>query len=214
MLDLFSYFRSSAAYRVRIVLNLKGIEYAIRPVNLLNGGQRDSEYLAKNPQGRVPMLIDGDTVIHQSTAIIEYLEERYREPAVYPSTPADRALARGLTNVVACDIHPLNNLSVLRYIKNQFGQDQGSIDRWYRHWIREGFAAIESRLGERGEAPFVFGNSPGIVEAYLVPQIYNARRFETPMVDFPTLAALDQACSTIPAFIDAAPENQADAPTT
>jgi maleylacetoacetate isomerase len=173
MMQLYTYFRSSAAYRVRIALNLKGLAYDSLPVNLIKGDQSKGEYLALNPQGRVPALVvDGATLI-QSPAILEYLDETHPTPPLLPSSALARAEVRAACALIACDIHPLNNIGVLRYLKRQLGHDQPTIDAWYRHWVVEGLAALE-RLVKPG--PFAFGPQPTLADVYLVPQVYNARR--------------------------------------
>lgn len=205
---LYSYFRSSAAYRVRIALNLKGLSYQRVPVNLLRKEEKAPDYLALNPQGRVPALDLDGTVLIQSPAILEYLEEAYPEPPLLPRDPVERARVRAVCALVGCDIHPLNNIGPLRYLKNGLGQDQAAIDAWYVHWIREGFRALE-RLVEPG--PFAFGPNPTLADVYLVPQVYNARRYRVAMEEYPRLAAVDAACAGLEAFQEAAPERQPDA---
>ena len=207
-MKLYTYFRSSAAYRVRIALNLKGLSYESAPIHLLKKEQSASEYLAVNPQGRVPSLDLDGTVLIQSPAILEYLEEVHPEPPLLPSDPVGRARVRAICALVACDIHPLNNIGVLRYIRRAFGQEQAAIDDWYRHWIVEGFTALE-QLIESG--PFAFGPTPTLADVYLVPQVYNALRLRVPMESYPKIAAADRACSDLDAFKAAAPEAQADA---
>jgi len=205
---LHTYFRSSAAYRVRIALALKGIAFEAVPVNLLKGGQDEDAFRAVNPQGRVPVLaIDGD-VLTQSPAILEYLEECCPDPPLLPSRPLDRARIRAACALIACDIHPLNNIGVLRYLKRQMGQDQASIDAWYTHWIREGFNALEPLLRPN---PFAFGPHPTLADVYLVPQVYNARRMNISLDGYPSIRAVDAACAEIPAFVAARPDHQDDA---
>lgn len=211
-LILYSYFRSSAAYRVRIALNLKNIDYQIRPVHLLkNGGEQfNADYLALNPQGRVPVLVEQDQVLTQSSAIIEYLEEIYPVPPLLPTDPIARAYVRSLAQMIACDIHPLNNLRVLNYLKNTFNHDQKQV--WYIHWILEGFAALEMRL-QKSDYPglFCFGDVPSMADAFLIPQVYNALRFDCEMESFPLISAIYHNCMQETAFQNAAPENQPDA---
>ncbi len=207
-MKLYTYFRSSAAYRVRIALNLKGLPYKAMPIHLLKKEQSAPDYLAVNPQGRVPALDLGGTVLIQSPAILEYLEEVYPDPPLLPSDPVARARVRAVCALIACDIHPLNNVGVLRYVKRAFGQEQTAIDDWYRHWIVEGFTALE-QLIEPG--PFAFGPSPTLADVYLVPQVYNGLRLRVPMEPYPKIAAADCACSGLDAFKAAAPEAQADA---
>ena len=205
-MQLYTYFRSSAAYRVRIALNLKGLPYASLPVNIIKGENGRAEYRAVNPQGRVPALASDGATLIQSPAILEYLEEAYPSPPLLPSSPLARAEVRAACALIACDIHPLNNTGVLRYLKRQLGQDQAAIDAWYRHWVTEGFAALEQLLRP---GPFAFGAAPTLADVYLVPQVYNARRFDVPLG--PNIAAVDAACREIAAFADAAPERQPDA---
>ncbi len=213
-MKLYSYWRSSAAYRVRIALNLKGIEHELVPVHMLkNGGEQHlPDYRSINPQGLVPALVDGELRLGQSLAIIDYLEERCPHPSLYPEAPAQRARARQLALVIACDTHPLNNLRVLGYLKNTLEADQKAVDAWYRHWATEGLRTLEKLLGEQErQGPYCLGQRPTIADACLAPQVYNARRFDVPMDEFPTLAEIDAACMRLEAFQRAAPENQADA---
>lgn len=204
---LYDYFRSSASYRVRIALNLKGIDYEHRPINLAQGAQRDEAYRALNPQAFVPMLeIDGHRLT-QSLAIIVYLDQLYREPPLMPSDPADGAHVRALAMSVACDIHPLNNLRVLKYLKGTLGVSEEAKDEWYRHWVTEGLAALEELARPRAGA-FLFGDQPTIADVCLVPQLYNARRFSVPLTDYPTLRRADETASAHAAFAAAHPDRQ------
>jgi maleylacetoacetate isomerase len=205
---LYSYFRSSAAYRVRIALNLKGVAYEQVPINLLKGEQAGERYAAVNPQKRVPALDLGAAVLIQSPAILEYLDEVYPEPPLLPMGAVQRARVRAVAALVGCDIHPLNNVGPLRYLKHQLRHEQGEIDAWYRHWIEEGFAAVEALIGP---GPFAFGDRVSLADVYLVPQVYNARRFNVPLGRFPRIAGIDAACAALKAFSDAAPEQQPDA---
>jgi maleylacetoacetate isomerase len=205
---LYTYFRSSAAYRVRIALNLKGIAYESMPVNLLKGEQRSDAFGAVNPQRRLPALDIGGTVLIQSPAILEYLDEVHPEPPLLPMRAIQRAKVRAVSNLIGCDIHPLNNLVVLSYLKNQLGHDQAARDAWYSHWIVEGFAATEPLL-EPG--PFAFGSRPTLADVFLVPQVFNARRFNVPLDPYPRIAAVAAACEELEAFRAAAPDNQPDA---
>jgi maleylacetoacetate isomerase len=200
---LYDYWRSSASYRVRIALNLKGVAYTSVPTSLLDGDQRAPDYVARNPQGFVPMLtIDGHDLI-QSLAIIDYLDAKYVDPPMVSRDPLARATTLAQAMVIAADIHPVNNLRILKYLKDELGQDQGAIDRWYRHWITEGFAALESMAPEQG---FFGGNQPNLADICLVPQMTNARRFETDLAPFPKLLRIDAACNNLEAFQKAAPE--------
>ena len=205
---LYTYFRSSAAYRVRIALNLKGVPYESVPVNLLKGEQREEAFGAVNPQKRLPALDIGGTILIQSPAILEYLDEVYPEPPLLPIGAVTRAKVRAVASIVGCDIHPLNNLGPLRYLKNTLGHDQAAIDEWYAHWVREGFDAIESLLGP---GPYCFGAQVTLADVYLVPQVFNARRFNISLAAYPKIAAVDAACTELRAFQDAAPERQPDA---
>jgi maleylacetoacetate isomerase len=208
---LYSYFRSSAAYRARIALNLKGLAYDTVPIHLIRDGghNRRPEFRAVNPQMRVPVLVtDGGQVLIQSLAIIEYLEETHPEPALLPKDPVARAKVRGLAELVACDIHPLNNTSSLRYLKHQMQQEQSAIDTWYRHWVVTGFEALEALI-EPG--PYSCGAAVTLADICLVPQVANARRFNVEVEKFPKIAAVDAACLALSAFDRARPENQPDA---
>ena len=204
---LYDYFRSSAAYRVRIALNLKGIDYDQRPISLVEGAQQAPAYRQLNPQGFVPMLeIDGHRLT-QSLSIIVYLDQMYREPPLMPADPADGAHVRALALAVACDIHPLNNLRVLKYLQGTFGIDDAAKDLWYRHWIEEGLAALEQMARPKAGA-FLFGDQPTIADICLVPQLYNARRFSVPLTDYPTLRRADETASAHAAFAAAQPDRQ------
>lgn len=215
-LILYSYFRSTAAYRVRIALNLKGLRYTIRPINLVRGGgeHHTAEYLERNPQGLIPSLIDGDRTIQQSLAIVEYLEERFPRPPLLPTDPADRAYVRGLALMVSCDIHPLNNLRVMAFLGERFGVDEAGRMDWYHHWLRFGFDAIERQLrAEPRRGTYCLGDSPSLADVCLVAQLFNARRFGFDLAPYPILLQIDERCRSIPAFAEAAPENQPDAET-
>jgi maleylacetoacetate isomerase len=205
---LYTYFRSSAAYRIRIALSLKGIAYEAVPVNLLKGEQREESYRAINPQRRVPSLDIGGATLIQSPAILEYLDEVYPEPPLLPVGAASRAKVRAIASLIACDIHPLNNSGTLAYLKSRLGHDQAAADEWYAHWVREGFDAIEALI-EPG--PYAFGSRVTLADVYLVPQVFNARRFKVPLDGYPKIAAVDAACTALKAFQDAAPANQPDA---
>jgi maleylacetoacetate isomerase len=200
---LFDYWRSSASYRVRIVLNLKGVPYRAIPTSLLDGDHKATEYVARNPQGFVPMLhIDGHDLT-QSLAIIDYLDAKYPDPPMVSPDPAMRAKTLAQALVIAADIHPINNLRVLGRLKSQFGADDAAVADWYRHWIVEGFAALEAMAPEDG----LFGNDlPNLADVCLVPQMANARRFETPLDAFPKLVRIDAELRRIEAFAKAAPE--------
>jgi maleylacetoacetate isomerase len=208
---LYTYFRSSAAYRVRIALNFKGLSAEMIPVHLQKEGglNRKPQYRAVNPQMRVPALaLDPGDVLTQSLAIIEYLDEVHPQPPLLPRDPVERAKVRALAQLIACDIHPLNNVAPLRFLKNEFGLDQGRIDAWYHHWILEGFSALETML--RG-TPYAFGENVTLADLCLVPQVYNARRLKVPLQRFPKIVAVDAECGKLAAFDKARPENQPDA---
>lgn len=204
---LYDYYRSSACYRVRIALNLKGIDYEKRQVNLADGDQKSDEYRGLNPQGLVPMLeIDGHRLT-QSLAIINYLDIRYPTPPLIPAAAAERAHVVAMALTVACDIHPLNNLRVLKYLKNELHQPQAEVDRWYAHWIREGLPALEAMAAPKA-GKFLFGNAPTGADVCLVPQLYNARRFNVSIDDFPTLLRAEENANNIEAFAAAHPDRQ------
>ncbi len=206
-LVLHDYFRSSACYRVRIALNLKGIAYQPLPTSLLAGAQRSGAYLALNPQGFVPALeVDGQ-VLTQSLAIIDWLDARWPEPRLIPADADERARAMAHALTIACDIHPLNNLRVLKYLTHDLGLRDVIRDNWYRHWIVEGFSALEQMVAaSHGDGPFLGGTTPNIADVCLVPQMANARRFEVPLDDFPRLVAADAAACALDAFAAAAPD--------
>jgi len=208
---LYTYFRSSAAYRVRIALNLKGLSSEMIPIHLQKEGglNKKPQYRAINPQMRVPALaLDSGEVLTQSLAIIEYLDEMHPQPPLLPPDPIGRARVRALAQLIACDIHPLNNVGPLRYLKNELGLDQTRIDAWYHHWILDGFAALETML--QG-APYACGEEVTMADLGLVPQVYNARRLRVPLQPFPKIVAVDAACAKLAAFEKARPENQPDA---
>jgi maleylacetoacetate isomerase len=208
---LYSYFRSSAAYRVRIALNLKGIAYDTVSIDLIKDGghNRRPEFRAVNPQMRVPALLTatGDVLI-QSLAIIEYLDETHPDPPFLPKDPIGRAQARALAQIVACDIHPLNNTGPLRYLKHEMHQEQRAIDAWYHHWVRAGFEALEALVEPD---PYACGAHLTLADIFLVPQVANARRLKVPLDKFPKIVGIEAACLALPAFDRARPENQPDA---
>ena len=212
-IKLYSYWRSSAAYRVRIALNLKSLDHEIVPVSLLPGEaeHRQDAYRVRNPQMLVPFLEDGDFSTGQSLAILEYLEETYPEPALLPVDSQQRAAVRSFCNSICCDIHPLNNLRVMQYLKGELDVSNEQFSEWYAHWISEGFKSAElASAAFADEGPYVFGKSVSFADACLVPQVYNARRFKVPLDDYPRLVAVTDACNELEAFIQAAPEQQPD----
>jgi len=204
---LYDYYRSSACYRVRIALNLKGVEYEKRPVNLLKSEQKSEEYRALNPQGLVPMLeIDGHRLT-QSLAIINYLDLRFANQPLIPAAAAERAHVVAMALAVACDIHPLNNLRVLKYLKNELGHSQEQVDAWYAHWISEGLPALEAMAAPKA-GKFLFGDAPTAADVCLVPQLYNARRYNVPLDDYPTLLRAEENANKLDAFAAAHPDRQ------
>ncbi len=212
---LYSYWRSSAAYRVRIALALKHLEYETESVNLMRDGgeQRTPEFLEINPQGFVPVLRDGGRMIAQSMAIIEYLEETHASLPLLPNGARERAFVRGVALAIACDIHPLNNLSVQKYLESELGITEGQREQWILHWIGRGLAAVEGMLDHNiSLGRFVGGEGPGLAECFIVPQLYNARRFHLPLEAYPRLVAIDAACALLPEFQTAHPDSQPDKP--
>ncbi len=210
-MTLYSFFRSSAAYRVRIAFNLKGLSYETAAIHLQKeGGQnRKPAYRAVNPQMRVPALrLDSGELLTQSLAIIEYLDEVHPQPPLLPRDSVARAQVRALAQLVACDIHPLNNVAPLRYLKSELGQDQSKIDAWYRHWVQEGFDALEAMLRP---GPYAYGAEVTLADICLVPQVANARRLKVPLDAYPKIVAVDAACAKLAAFEQARPEHQPDA---
>jgi maleylacetoacetate isomerase len=215
-LKLYSYWRSSAAFRVRIALNLKGLIYDTVPVHLTDAGgqQHSSSFRELNPQQLIPVLVDGVRVIRQSMAIIEYLDEVYDgERKILPATARERARVRALAQIVACDIHPLNNLRVMQYLEREFNTPQVERERWTQHWMREGFASFESLLADNPSTGlFCEGDEPTLADICLVPQVYNAQRWSVDLVDFPLIRRINGECVKLDAFERAKPENQPDAP--
>lgn len=207
---LYSFFRSSAAFRVRIALHLKGVPFETVPVHLSHGEHREAPFLETNPQGTVPVIDDEGTVLHQSLAIIEYLDARFPEPRLVPAEPVARARVQALAQLVACDIHPLNNLRVLRYLRGELGLDDERIGRWYRHWIAEGFRALESYVKLWSGGRYCYGDAVSLADVCLVPQVFNARRFDADLAPYPTLVRVADRLRDEPAFAAAAPEAQPD----
>ena len=214
MLTLYTYFRSSASFRVRIALNLKGLPYESVPVHLVrDGGQQLlPEFRALNPDALVPVLLDGGQTLHQSLAIIEYLDEIHPTPALLPKAALDRAQVRALALDVACEIHPLNNLRVLKYLKHELKVPEEAKNGWYRHWIELGFASLEKRLSASSHTgDFCFGDTPTMADCCLIPQIFNAQRFDVDLSPYPTIRRIHAHCMTLDAFSKAAPGAQPDA---
>jgi len=212
MLQLHNFFRSGSSHRLRIALNLKGLDYQYVAVSLGKQEHLSADYKALNPQGLVPTLVDGDTVLTQSPAIIEWLEERHPTPPLLPSSPEDRARVRALAALVGCDIHPINNRRVLEYLRNVLGCDEAAVNAWCATWINAGFEALEALLAadtRRGD--FCFGGTPTLADVYLVPQVESARRFKVDLTPCPAIVAIDQACARLDAFQKAAPAVQPDA---
>jgi maleylacetoacetate isomerase len=213
-MKLYTYFRSSAAYRVRIALNVKGLSYESVSKDLRNqaGEHRRSEYLSLNPQGLIPALEHEGRVLSQSLAIVEYLDERFPEPPLLPRGPADRALVRALALGVACDMHPLNNLRVLNYLRDELKQDEDSVNRWYAHWVAEGFRGLEEMAKRSsGDCRHCFGSAVTVADIFLVPQMFNARRFKCDVSPYPTLVSIASHLEQLPAFHAARPDAQPDA---
>ncbi|HWM83086.1 MAG TPA: maleylacetoacetate isomerase [Pseudolabrys sp.] len=210
-MKLYSYFRSSAAYRTRIALNLKGLPYEMAFIHLTRDGghQHRPDYRAINPQQRVPSLVlDNGEILTQSLAIIEYLDEAHPQPPLLPTDLIERARVRAMAQLIACDIHPLNNLAPLQYLKRVLQHEQAEIDTWYHHWILQGFEALETMIGS---GLYLAGDHVTLADICLVPQVYNARRLKVPLDRFPKIVAADAACMQLPAFQKASPENQPDA---
>jgi maleylacetoacetate isomerase len=212
-MKLYTYFRSSAAFRVRIALNLKGLSYESVPVDLRAGESQQTKpaYLAVNPQGLVPALEDGGTTLSQSLAVLEYLDEAYPEPPLLPRMPMERAQVRAMALAVACDIHPLNNLRVLNYLRSPLGASEEAVKTWYRNWIAVGFRGLEEQARRRSaDGQHMFGASITMADVCLVPQMYNALRFKCDVEPYPTLRSVHASLSVQPAFANAMPEAQAD----
>jgi maleylacetoacetate isomerase len=208
---LYGFFQSSAAFRVRIALNLKSLEYEQTSVNLIKGEHHSEDFARLNPQQAVPTLVDGDRVLTQSLAILEYLEEKFPKPPLLPATPDDRARVRALAQLVACDIHPLNNRRVLVYLKNQLGLSKEQRDVWCQHWIAEGLKPLEKALsGSRQTGSFCYGDTPTMADVCLVPQIFNAKRSEVELTPYPTLLRIFSNCMRVEAFDRAQPSKQPD----
>jgi maleylacetoacetate isomerase len=213
MTTLHGYWRSGTTYRLRIAMNLKGLDYAQMSVNLKDGHQRNAAYKALNPQGLVPTLEIDETLLIQSPAILEYLEETHPEPPLLPGTAAERARIRAYAAIIGCDIHPIQNLRILQYLRSEFGQESDGVTAWCQRWIGDGFAALEKLVeADNRPGPYLWGEQPTLADVYLVPQMYNAHRFGVSVDAFPRLVAVDAAARAHPAFEAAKPENQPDAP--
>jgi maleylacetoacetate isomerase len=211
-MKLYTYFRSSAAYRLRIALALKGLSYEPVYIHLRKKEHKAADYVRLNPQGLVPTLIDDDgSVLTQSLAVIEYLDETRPEPPLMPQDPHGRARVRALAQLMACEIHPVNNLRILQYLKNELGLDDAARDTWYRHWVTEGFNALEVMLDDSATGQFCHGDRPGLADICLVPQVYNAERFGTDMAAYPRIKAINYAMLALPALDGTAPGDQPDA---
>jgi maleylpyruvate isomerase len=211
-MKLYTYFRSSAAFRVRIALNLKGLPYESAPKHFARKEHRTEEYLALNPQGLIPALAVDGVVLSQSLAIIEYLNDRHPQPPLLPADPLDRARVRSMALAIACEIHPLNNLRVLNYLRGQLKQDDEGVGTWYRHWVSEGFRGLEQQAREfSAGGRYCFGDAVSLADVCLVPQMFNAGRFKTDLTMFPTLTSISAHLESLPAFAAARPEVQPDA---
>jgi maleylacetoacetate isomerase len=212
-MKLYSFFRSSASYRVRIALNMKGLAYEQVPIHLRRGGgeQFSAAYRAINPQELVPALEDNGKIFTQSLAIIEYLEETYPKPALLPADPAGRAIVRGMALIIACEVHPIQNLRVLNYVKSSYNQSDEQVNRWAQHWIDLGISALEQSILLHGGGKFCFGETPTLADICLVPQLGNARRYGCDVSRYPAILAVEKNCMAISAFANAAPEKQPDA---
>ncbi|ANA33839.1 Maleylpyruvate isomerase [Ralstonia mannitolilytica] len=211
-IKLYNYFRSSASFRVRIALEIKGLPYDYAPVHLLKGEQLAPDFVKLNPDALVPVLCDGNDVLNQSLAIVEYLEETHPEPTLLPGSPSNRAHIRAIALAIACEIHPLNNPRVLKYLKNTFNVEEEARNDWYRHWVKLGFAALETRLSQSPlTGAYCVGDTPTLADVCLVPQVFNGKRFDVAVEDYPTLARIFAHCMEQEAFQRAAPAAQPDA---
>ena len=210
-MKLYTYFRSSAAFRVRIALNLKGLAYEPVFIHLAKGEHRKSEYAGKYPQGLLPTLLTDGLELSQSLAIIEYLDETHPNPPLLPRDAPGRARVRSLALLVACEIHPLNNLRTLQYLKRELGHNEEQVNAWYRHWIADGFAKLEADLNRGGTARFCHGDSPTMADCCLVPQVFNAKRYQSDLAPYPTVTRIFDACMRLEAFDRAQPTKQPDA---
>jgi maleylpyruvate isomerase len=213
-MKLYTFFRSSASYRVRIALNFKGVSYEQAPIHLRRSGgeQFTAAYKAVNPQALVPALEDNGKILTQSLAIIEYLEDKYPRPPLLPADPADKALVRGMALIIACEVHPIQNLRVLNYVKKEYNQTDDQVNRWAQHWINLGLTALEQLIvAQPKHGKFCFGDTPTLADICLVPQLGNARRYGSDLSQYPNILGVEKNCMTLPAFVNAAPEKQPDA---
>jgi maleylpyruvate isomerase len=208
---LYSFFLSSAAFRVRIALNLKGVDYETVPVNLAQGEHHEAAFLATNPQATVPVIDDDGTILWQSLAIIDYLDARFPHPRLIPAEPVARARVQALAQLIVCEMHPLNNLRVRSYLRDELKLDEAGASRWYKHWIGEGFASLEALVRRFSGGRYCFGDAVSVADVCLVPQVYNARRFDCDLAPYPTILRIADGLRAEPAFARAAPENQPDA---
>ena len=213
MMTLYGYFRSSTSYRTRIAMNLKGLDYEDITINLAKDEQLEAAFKAVNPQGLVPVLQADDLLLYQSPAILEWLEEVYPEQALLPQDAVGRMHVRALSAMIGCDIHPLNNRRILQYLRNELSINETSVIAWCNRWISEGFVALETRLAaDKNRGKFCYGDSPTLVDCYLIPQVSSARRFKVDMTAYPNIIDIDTHCRTLKAFADADPMMQSDAP--
>lgn len=213
-MKLYTFFRSSASYRVRIALNLKGLGYEQAPIHLRRGGgeQLGAAYRAINPQALVPALEDSGKILTQSLAIIEYLEEKHPSPPLLPKHPADKALVRSMAMIIACEVHPIQNLRVLNYVKKEYSQTDEQVNRWAQHWIDLGLSALEQMIvAQPKRGKFCFADAPTLADICLIPQLGNARRYGCDLAQYPNILSIEKTCMAVPAFANAAPENQPDA---
>lgn len=212
-MQLFGYFRSSATYRIRIVLNIKQVDWQYQPISLMDNEQKSEDFRRLNPAGFVPVLDTGNEVLAQSSAIAEFLEEKFPSPALLPKDSTSRARVREMVGTIGCDVHPLQNLRVLKYLRSEFSQDDAGVARWCRNWIASGFETFESLVTRHStDHRFSFGDELSLADAWLIPQVYNARRFELDLAPFPVISAIDKHCSQLAPFADAHPDRQADSP--